>query len=85
MSKSVISLFIILLIVLLVQDYSFAQCPMCRMTAESNMQHGGTAGAGLNVGILYMLSLPYLLVGMIGYLWYKNRRREGEDEKHIWN
>ena len=55
-----------------------AQCPMCRMSAESNLENGGTAGRGLNAGILYMLSLPYLLVGAVGYWWYKNRKREDE-------
>jgi len=53
-----------------------AQCPMCRMAAESNLKDGGTAGKGLNRGILYMLAMPYLLVGTFGIIWWKNRRRE---------
>jgi len=52
-----------------------AQCPMCRMSAESNLENGGTEGKGLNNGILYMLSLPYLLVASLGYIWYRNRNR----------
>lgn len=56
-----------------------SQCPMCRMSAESNLKDGGTAGKGLNKGILYMLLMPYLLVGSIGFLWWKNRRRLGEE------
>jgi len=55
-----------------------AQCPMCRMTAESNLKNGGTAGKGLNNGILYMLLTPYLLIGVVGYIWYSNRRTEEE-------
>jgi hypothetical protein len=53
-----------------------AQCPMCRMSAESNLENGGTEGKGLNTGILYLLAMPYLLVGGIGYIWWRNRRRE---------
>jgi hypothetical protein len=53
-----------------------AQCPMCRMSAESNLANGGTDGKGLNAGILYMLAMPYLLVGAIGFWWWKNRRRD---------
>ena len=53
-----------------------AQCPMCKMSAESNLKNGGTAGQGLNQGILYMLLTPYLLIGTIGYVWYRNRRKE---------
>ena len=52
-----------------------AQCPMCRLSAETNLQNGGTEGKGLNKGILYMLSLPYLLVFSLGYIWYRNRNK----------
>ena len=58
-----------------------AQCPMCKMSAESNMKNGGTYGRGLNQGILYMLSLPYLIVGAIGYWWWRNRRRDDAPEE----
>ena len=71
-----------LLIVLLIGIFAIdmqAQCPMCRMSAESNLAEGGTAGKGLNKGILYMLSMPYLLVGTLGYLWWRNRRRVSEE------
>ncbi len=56
-----------------------AQCPMCRMSAESNLENGGSEGRGLNSGILYMLAMPYLLVGAIGYIWWRNRRKETEE------
>ena len=56
-----------------------AQCPMCRMSLESNLENGGTAGKGMNTGILYMLAMPYLIVGTIGLIWWKhNRKLEGE-------
>jgi hypothetical protein len=57
-------------------DALHAQCPMCKMSAESNLKNGGTAGRGLNTGILYMLFVPYLLVASIGYWWWRNRRKE---------
>jgi len=50
-----------------------AQCPMCRMSAESNLKAGGTAGKGLNRGILYLFAMPYLMVGTIGFVWWKNQ------------
>ena len=53
-----------------------AQCPMCRMSAESNLKDGGSQGRGLNAGILYMLATPYLIVGILGYVWWKNRQKE---------
>ncbi|MEM9918938.1 MAG: hypothetical protein AAF990_12630 [Bacteroidota bacterium] len=60
-----------------------AQCPMCRISAEKNLKDGGTAAKGLNTGILYMLSAPYLIVGTIGFIWYRNRRKEDE-EPEVW-
>lgn len=52
-----------------------AQCPMCKIGAESNLKNGGAAGKGLNTGILFMLSMPYLIVGSIGYMWWRNRNK----------
>ncbi len=71
-------LFIVVL-VLLSTDATWAQCPMCRMTAESNLANGGTEGRGLNQGILYLLATPYFIVGTVAYLWWKNRKQESED------
>lgn len=51
-----------------------AQCVMCKMPAESNLSNGGDAGRGLNVGILYILLTPYVVVGTLAFLWWKNRR-----------
>jgi len=57
---------------------SVAQCPMCRAAAETNLAQGGTEGKGLNTGILYMLSLPYLLIATIGYIWWRNKKEESK-------
>lgn len=51
-----------------------AQCPMCRMAADSNLKDGGTEGKGLNTGILYILAMPYTLVMVMGYIWYRNKK-----------
>ncbi len=61
---------------LLVIDAS-AQCAMCRATVESNLSEGrGAFGTGINFGILYLLSAPYLLVGGLILLWYKVGKKE---------
>jgi len=49
-----------------------AQCPMCRMSAEADLKNGGSKGKGLNAGIVYMLVTPYIILGTIGYIWYRN-------------
>lgn len=61
----------------------FAQCPMCRMSLESNLENGGTAGKTINMGILYMLVVPYILVFSIGYMWIKRNKRPGDFQRDI--
>lgn len=72
----------LLILVLVVSSAFFneiiGQCPMCKMSAESNMANGGTAGKGLNTGILYLLSLPYIMGIFFVYVWRKNRKAEAE-------
>lgn len=77
--KLILVLSLISVLFLMIPTEMEAQCPMCRMSAESNLENGGSAGRGLNNGILYMLAMPYFIVGAIGYIWWKNRRK-GEDE-----
>lgn len=68
-----------------------AQCPMCKMAAESNLKNGGSGGLGLNGGIMYLFLLPYLTVGTIAFFWWKNRikhvddRAADEEEQAHWN
>ncbi|MBK7811985.1 MAG: hypothetical protein IPI50_12260 [Saprospiraceae bacterium] len=56
-------------------NYILAQCPMCKMAAESNMKDGGLAGQGLNNGILYLLVIPYILAFTLIYLYRKSRKQ----------
>lgn len=71
---------LLLLVLLCLPDIANAQCPMCRMTAESNLANGGNEGQGLNNGILYMLLTPYVLIGVIAFVWRRNRKSEKELE-----
>ena len=74
--KKLMLLFVLIVVILVVFSPDMAaQCPMCKMSAESNLRDGGTAGKGLNTGILYMLALPYILISTLGYLWYRNRKK----------
>ena len=80
MKKQILYIFLTGVISFFVQTQDIsAQCPMCKMSAESNLRDGGTAGKGLNTGILYMFAMPYLLVGTLGFLWYRNRKNYDQD------
>ena len=67
---------IIALILMLVSSASaVAQCAMCRTTIVNNVSHGETrVAAYLNTGILYLFFTPYILVGLIVFLWYRNSK-----------
>lgn len=53
---------------------AIAQCPMCKAAVES-ADTGPQAASSLNAGILYLFALPYLGIGLIGFLWYRRRQR----------
>ena len=81
MKNKIIKIFSLLALCLVLQlPAADAQCPMCRMSAEKNLAAGGTHGKGLNKGILYMLLTPYLIVGGIGYVWWRNRKKQEDLE-----
>jgi hypothetical protein len=46
-----------------------AQCSICTKTAQ---QLGEQPAKGFNSGIIYLALCPFLIVGYIGYRWYKN-------------
>ena len=60
-----------------------AQCAMCRRIAQTNYENQDQAskqkemkrGRSLNNGILYLLSVPYLIGGVGALVWWRNRRK----------
>tara|TARA_B110000014_G_C19953297_1_gene493281 strand:+ start:193 stop:417 length:225 start_codon:yes stop_codon:yes gene_type:complete len=53
---------LILIISIIPGLYSYSQCAMCRVVAESSQNGGDTIANGLNTGILYLMLFPYLLI-----------------------
>ncbi|WP_375434540.1 hypothetical protein [uncultured Hymenobacter sp.] len=46
---------------------------MCKTQVEaSRTEKDGYDFSGLNKGIMYMAAIPYLLMGAVGYFWYRN-------------
>jgi hypothetical protein len=69
----------ILLILFLTAAFSFAgsravaQCSICSKTV---MQMGTKPAQGFNNGILYLMAIPYLVVGAVGFKWWQNEKRK---------
>ncbi len=71
--KSKIFLFILLLVLTIISNDTLAQCAMCKSNLEMAREGGGTnVGNTLNMGILYLLALPYLVAGVFGFIYYRN-------------
>ena len=46
-----------------------AQCAMCKAVVETNLEAGGSIGAGLNNGILYLMAMPYIFILLFGLIY----------------
>ncbi len=71
--KSLCSLFFVLYS-LFFSISANAQCAMCRaaLAGESNKAQA----QAINDGIVYLMVIPYLLVGLIGYYIYRMRKKK---------
>lgn len=58
-------LFWVLLILFISSDVVYGQCSMCRAVLQS--EEGQATAKGINNGILYLMAIPYLLVGVVGW------------------
>ena len=50
-----------------------AQCSMCRAVLES--EKGMSTAKGINDGILYLMSVPYILIFIVGYMVYRTYKK----------
>lgn len=74
--KYLVSIMMFAFCLMVLVEPTFAQCPMCKASAERSIAEGSTGALGLNHGILYLLSMPYLLVATIGFFWWKGNRKK---------
>ena len=68
-------IFIFLVFVIFTLKLS-AQCAMCKAAVEANLKEGGSAGAGLNQGILYLMAMPYIALFVFGIFYYLQKRNK---------
>ena len=67
-SKNIITLFLVAFLPLVSQG----QCAMCRAVLESG--DNNAVAEGINNGIVYLMAIPYILVGVIFYIVYRKMR-----------
>jgi len=71
MKKWILILFFSAAYSLFTIDHSIAQCSICTRTAQ---QQGERPAKALNAGILYIAFLPLVIIGIVGYKWWRNNR-----------
>lgn len=77
MVKKYLAIILIMIATGLAPTVSNAQCSMCTKTAS---QLGEKPALGLNNGIMYLMLTPFVIIGFIGYRWWKNQPTEPQGE-----
>ena len=75
--KHILNILALLFLALLISPALQAQCSVCTKTA---LQLGEKPAQGLNSGILYLMLMPFAIVGFIGYRWWKGNKKFEEQE-----
>jgi len=73
MKKVILILILTVSFSLLFVNYSSAQCSICTKTAQ---QLGEKPAKGLNAGIIYLASAPFLIAGYVFYRWKKSHHTD---------
>lgn len=76
MNRKPLGKIVLILVVLLFSIATNAQCAMCRAAIES--EGNTTKAEAVNDGIVYLMVIPYILVGVIGFAIYRMRKKAKE-------
>ena len=66
-------LFVVVLVMMLFAVDAEAQCSICTKTAS---QLGEKPAKALNGAIIYLMSAPLLIIGFVGWRWWKSQQTE---------
>ena len=72
MKKWVAGILMIFVFLLFTIRDSYAQCSICTKTTQ---QLGEKPAKGLNSGIIYLAFAPFVIVGYIGYRWWRSDKK----------
>ena len=63
-NKRVLFVYLFLFLIIGIEE-TYSQCSMCRAVLQS--EEGQATAKGINNGILYLMAIPYILVGIVGW------------------
>jgi hypothetical protein len=64
---------LLIFLLVLVEFSASAQCAMCRAVLQSGEDQ--SMAEGINDGIVYLMAIPYILVGGVFYFVYKKMKQ----------
>jgi hypothetical protein len=75
-----IGLILLLVIFFLSPVLADAQCAMCNATASTSTEGKKESALALNSGILFLMSIPYVLLTGIVILWLRFRKQKKAEQ-----
>jgi hypothetical protein len=63
-----------LLVMVLALGWSLVASSQCSICTKTASQLGKQSAEGLNGGIVYLMFVPFLIGGYIGYRWWKQEK-----------
>lgn len=63
-NKRVLFIYLFIFLIIGIEE-TYSQCSMCRAVLQS--EEGQATAKGINNGILYLMAIPYILVGIVGW------------------
>lgn len=79
--KKPLSFLLLIALMITTNLQSVAQCAMCKSTAESDLNNGGSIANGLNSGILYLMAIPYIVLIVGAYFFF---RKQVDAKLKVW-
>lgn len=77
MKKAVIISIVLVLVALMPLD--MLACPNCKSVTEGD----SWSNRGLNSGIIYLMSVPYIAIAVVAFFWYRQSKRNKEEQKRL--
>ncbi|SDX93905.1 hypothetical protein [Hymenobacter psychrophilus] len=72
-----LALVVSLLLSVLAPAPAQAQCTLCKTQLVAGGQDKDSYDTtGLNKGIVYLMAIPYLLIGSVGFFWYRHTNQQ---------
>ena len=77
--KKLLPIYFIIMLLVVACLSTQAQCAMCTGQVETATNAGSSVALGINKGVLYIFMMPYLIMGTLGYFWWRGRKNKPQE------